>query len=225
MNGRRRLIGSFNHGSMANAMPQALGVQAAYPDRQVVALSGDGGIAMMLGDLITLQQQRHPVKVVVFNNGALAFVELEMKAAGIVNFATELKNPHFAEVAVALGMHGVRVERPDESLGRGVGRQRDSAEWTSRLASYACGPAARGRIALCRYRKVALATDTPATACARTRPTVGPSGASVHGSVQGPSLRDIQRPAELAPGNNERLLRCWPRRSRTARVHCVNRKG
>jgi len=114
MNGRRRLIGSFNHGSMANAVPQAIGAQAAFPERQVVALSGDGGLAMMLGDLITLKQQGHPVKIVVFNNSALSFVELEMKAEGMVNFGTDLQNPNFAEVAMALGLHGSRVEHPHE---------------------------------------------------------------------------------------------------------------
>ncbi|MFK0158166.1 ubiquinone-dependent pyruvate dehydrogenase [Streptomyces sp. NPDC090493] len=112
MNGRRRLIGSFTHGSMANALPQAIGVQSAFPDRQVIALSGDGGLAMLLGDLITLKQQRHPVKIVVFNNGALSFVELEMKAEGMVNFGTDLDNPNFADVATALGIHGRRVEHP-----------------------------------------------------------------------------------------------------------------
>jgi pyruvate dehydrogenase (quinone) len=114
MNGRRRLIGSFNHGTMANALPQAIGVQAAQPGRQVVSMSGDGGLAMLLGELLTLRQQRLPVKVVVFNNGALAFVELEMKADGIVNFGTDLDNPNFAEVARAAGLHGVRVERHDQ---------------------------------------------------------------------------------------------------------------
>ena len=114
MNGRRRLIGSFNHGSMANALPQAIGAQAAYPGRQVVTLSGDGGLAMLLGELITLRQNELPVKVVVFNNGALGFVELEMKAAGIVNFGTELENPDFAAVATALGLHGQRVSDPGE---------------------------------------------------------------------------------------------------------------
>ncbi len=114
MNGRRRLIGSFNHGSMANALPQAIGVQAAEPGRQVIAMSGDGGLAMLLGELLTLRQQRLPVKVVVFDNGALAFVELEMKAAGIVNFGTDLEDPDFAALARAIGLHGVRVERPDE---------------------------------------------------------------------------------------------------------------
>jgi pyruvate dehydrogenase (quinone) len=114
MNGRRRLIGSFNHGSMANALPQAIGVQASHPGRQVITLSGDGGLAMMLGDLITLQQLQLPVKVVVFNNGSLSFVELEMKANGFVNFGTDLTDPHFAAVARALGMHGERVVHPGD---------------------------------------------------------------------------------------------------------------
>jgi len=114
MNGRRRLVGSFNHGTMANALPQAIGVQASHPERQVVTLSGDGGVAMMFGELLTLRQLALPVKVVVFNNGSLAFVDLEMKAAGIVNYATDLENPNFADVARAIGLHGVRVERPDE---------------------------------------------------------------------------------------------------------------
>ncbi len=114
MNGRRRLVGSFNHGTMANALPEAIGVQSSHPGRQVVTLSGDGGIAMMFGELLTLRQLALPVKVVVFNNGTLAFVDLEMKAAGIVNYATDLDNPNFADVASAIGLHGVRVERPDE---------------------------------------------------------------------------------------------------------------
>lgn len=98
MNGRRRLIGSFNHGTMANAVPHAIGAQTAFPQRQVVALAGDGGLTMLFGELITLVQNRLPVKVVVFNNSSLNFVELEMKAAGIVNFGTELSNPDFAAV-------------------------------------------------------------------------------------------------------------------------------
>ena len=114
MNGRRRLVGSFNHGSMANALPQALGVQAAHPDRQVVALSGDGGLTMLLGELLTLRQQRLPVKVVVLDNGALGFVELEMKADGIVTFGTDLDNPDLAAVARAVGLHGVRVDEPGQ---------------------------------------------------------------------------------------------------------------
>jgi pyruvate dehydrogenase (quinone) len=111
MNGRRRIIGSFNHGSMANALPQAIGAQAAAPARQVVSLSGDGGVAMLLGELITLRQQHLPVKVVVLNNGALSFVELEMKAAGIVTFGTDLDNPDFAAMARAAGLYGVRVDK------------------------------------------------------------------------------------------------------------------
>ncbi len=114
MNGRRRLLGSFVHGTMANALPQAIGAQAAQPGRQVVTLSGDGGLSMLLGDLLTLRQQRLPVKVVVLNNGALSFVELEMKADGFVNFGTDLENPSFAEIAAAIGLHAERAARPSE---------------------------------------------------------------------------------------------------------------
>ena len=117
MNGRRRLLGSFSHGSMAGAVPQAIGAQSAFPGHQVVTLSGDGGLAMMLGDLLTLKQQKLPIKIVVFNNGALAFVELEMKAAGIVNYATDLDNPSFAALANAIGIPGVRVEKPNDLEG------------------------------------------------------------------------------------------------------------
>jgi pyruvate dehydrogenase (quinone) len=114
MNGKRRLLGSFTHGTMANALPQGIGAQASQPGRQVVALSGDGGLAMLLGELITLRQQHLPVKVVVFNNGALAFVELEMKAAGFVNYGTDLDNPDFAGIARAVGLFGVTVGKADE---------------------------------------------------------------------------------------------------------------
>jgi pyruvate dehydrogenase (quinone) len=117
MNGRRRLLGSFTHATMANALPQGIGAQASQPGRQVVTLSGDGGLAMLLGELITLRQMHLPVKVVVFNNGALSFVELEMKAAGIVNYATELDNPDFAGIARAVGLFGATVERADELEG------------------------------------------------------------------------------------------------------------
>jgi pyruvate dehydrogenase (quinone) len=112
MNGRRRLIGSFNHGSMANALPQAIGAQLAFPGRQTVTFSGDGGLAMLLGDLLSLRQLKLPVKLVVFNNGALGFVELEMKAAGILENGTVLVNPDFAVLAKAAGVHGIRVEDP-----------------------------------------------------------------------------------------------------------------
>jgi pyruvate dehydrogenase (quinone) len=114
MNGKRRLLGSFVHGSMANALPQAIGAQATYPERQVISLSGDGGLAMLLGDLLTLRQLKMPVKLVVFNNSALGFVELEMKAAGLVDYGTELVNPNFAEIAQASGVLGVRVENPED---------------------------------------------------------------------------------------------------------------
>jgi pyruvate dehydrogenase (quinone) len=114
MNGKRRLLGSFNHGSMANALPQAIGVQVSHPGRQVVSLSGDGGLAMMLGDVLSLRQLRAPVKIIVFKNESLAFVELEMKAAGIVDFGTDLQNPNFAKLAEAAGLLGLTAETPDQ---------------------------------------------------------------------------------------------------------------
>ena len=114
MNGSRRLIGSFSHGSMANALPHAIGAQASHPGRQVVALCGDGGLAMLLGELITLRQMRLPAKIVVFDNGALSFVELEMKAAGIVTYGTDLDNPDFAGMARAAGLFGARVDKAHE---------------------------------------------------------------------------------------------------------------
>ena len=119
MNGRRRLLGSFNHGSMANAMAQALGAQAAYPGRQVVALSGDGGFAMLMGDLLSLAQLRLPIKVIVFNNGSLGFVELEQKSTGFLDFAVSLDNPNFAAMAEGAGIRGIRIEDPGE-VERGV---------------------------------------------------------------------------------------------------------
>jgi pyruvate dehydrogenase (quinone)/pyruvate oxidase len=114
MNGRRRLIGSFNHGSMANALPQAIGVQSAFPKRQVVTLSGDGGLAMLMGELLTVRQLGLPVKIVVFNNGTLGFVEMEMKAAGLIETGVMLDNPDFAAMARAIGLHGVRITDPGE---------------------------------------------------------------------------------------------------------------
>ncbi len=114
MNGRRRLIGSFNHGSMANALPQAIGAQAAYPGRQIVSLSGDGGLAMLMGELLTVRQLGLPVKIIVFNNGTLGFVEMEMKAAGMIETGVALDNPDFAAMARAIGLHGVRVTDPRE---------------------------------------------------------------------------------------------------------------
>jgi pyruvate dehydrogenase (quinone) len=114
MNGRRRLVGSWAHGSMANAMAHAIGVQAAQPSRQVISMSGDGGFTMLMGDLITLTQMKLPVKVVIFNNGVLGFVALEMKASGYVNTGVDLQNPDFAAMARAMGIHAVRVEDPGE---------------------------------------------------------------------------------------------------------------
>lgn len=117
MNGRRRLIGSLVHGSMANAMPQAIGIQAVDRTRQVISLSGDGGFSMLMGDLITLKQAKLPVKVVIVNNGTLGFVALEMKAAGIVEFGADLDNPDFGAMAQAMGIHGRRVEDPGDLPG------------------------------------------------------------------------------------------------------------
>jgi pyruvate dehydrogenase (quinone) len=114
MNGRRRLIGSFWHGSMANAMAQGLGAQAAYPGRQVISLSGDGGFSMLMGDFLTLVQYGLPLKVVVFNNGALGFIELEQKSTGFLDFGTDFKNPNFAAMAEAVGVKGIRLEDPGE---------------------------------------------------------------------------------------------------------------
>src|SRR5580693_503691 len=114
MNGRRRLLGSFNHGSMANALPQAIGAQATYPDRQVITLSGDGGLSMLMGDLLTLKQHDLPVKMIVYKNDALAFVELEMKSAGVLNFGTDLRNPDFAKIAEGAGLLGLKAETAEQ---------------------------------------------------------------------------------------------------------------
>jgi pyruvate dehydrogenase (quinone) len=112
MNGQRRLLGSFNHGTMANAMPQAIGAQLAFPGRQVISLSGDGGFAMLMGDFLTLKQLNVPVKIVIYNNSALGFVELEMKEAGLVSYGTALENPNFAALAEGCGVKGFRIEDP-----------------------------------------------------------------------------------------------------------------
>ncbi len=114
LNGRRRLIGSFNHGSMANAMLHAIGAQAASPGRQVISMSGDGGFTMMMGEFNTLVQAGLPVKVIVLNNGTLGFVEIEMRASGFVEAGCDLVNPNFARMAEAMGVQGIRVEHPQE---------------------------------------------------------------------------------------------------------------
>ncbi|MDQ1119086.1 pyruvate dehydrogenase (quinone) [Pseudoxanthomonas sp. SORGH_AS 997] len=110
----RRLVGSFWHGSMANAMPHAIGIQATCPGRQVVSLSGDGGFTMLMGDLLSLKQLGLPVKVVVFNNGSLGFIELEQKTSGFIDFGTSFENPNFAAMAEAAGIKGIRIEDPAE---------------------------------------------------------------------------------------------------------------
>jgi pyruvate dehydrogenase (quinone) len=116
-NGKRRIIGSFNHGSMANAMPQALGAQAAFPGRQVVSLSGDGGFTMLMGDMLSAVQLNLPIKIVVLNNGVLGYVALEMKAGGYLDTNVDLKNPSFADVANAAGLKGIRVENSNDLEG------------------------------------------------------------------------------------------------------------
>jgi pyruvate dehydrogenase (quinone) len=117
MNGRRRLIGSWVHGSMANAMAQGIGIQASHPGRQVISLSGDGGFTMLMGDLITLVQMKLPVKIVIFNNGVLGFVALEMKASGFIETGVDLDNPDFAAMARAMGIFAIRVTDPGELPG------------------------------------------------------------------------------------------------------------
>jgi pyruvate dehydrogenase (quinone) len=114
MNGKRRLLGSFTHGSMANAMAHAIGAQAACPGRQVISLSGDGGFAMLMGDFLSLTQLGLPVKVILFNNGALGFIELEQKSTGFPPVGTELRNPNFAAMAEAAGVRGIRLENPND---------------------------------------------------------------------------------------------------------------
>ncbi|HDS1559450.1 thiamine pyrophosphate-binding protein [Stenotrophomonas sp. GD04145] len=114
VNGRRRTLTSLLHGTMANAMPQALGLQKAFPGRQVISLSGDGGLAMLLGDLLTAVQEKLPIKVVVFNNGSLNFVELEQKVEGLLDNYTDLKNPDFGRLAEVIGFHGRTVTRSED---------------------------------------------------------------------------------------------------------------
>ena len=112
--GGRKMLGSFNHGSMANAMPQAIGAALACPDRQVIALCGDGGLSMLLGDLATITQYNLPIKIIVFNNRSLGMVKLEMEVAGLPDWQTDMHNPDFAMVAQAMGMKGITVKDPDD---------------------------------------------------------------------------------------------------------------
>jgi pyruvate dehydrogenase (quinone) len=110
----RRIIGSFNHGSMANALPQAIGAQTAFPDRQVISFSGDGGLSMLMGELLTLAQYQLPVKIILFDNHRLGMVQLEQEVAGFPQYGVELKNPNFAAVAEAVGLTGLRIEDPGD---------------------------------------------------------------------------------------------------------------
>lgn len=112
--GERSMLGSFNHGSMANALPQAIGGAFSCPGRQVWALCGDGGFSMSMGDLATIAQYRLPIKVIIFNNRALGMVKLEMEVAGLPDWQTDMQNPDFAMVARAMGIRGLTVGHPDE---------------------------------------------------------------------------------------------------------------
>jgi pyruvate dehydrogenase (quinone) len=116
-NGHRRIFASLLHGTMANGMPSSIGLQKAQPGRQVVCLAGDGGISMLFGDLMTVVQQELPIKIAVFDNGKLGFVEIEQKAEGMLDTFTKLKNPNFAEVARAIGLWGQTVSRADQLEG------------------------------------------------------------------------------------------------------------
>lgn len=110
--GTRRLIGSFLHGSMANALPHAIGAQVAFPNRQVISVSGDGGLSMLLGELVTARMYNLPIKVVVFNNSTLGMVKLEMLVNGLPDYGTDVHDVNYAEVASAIGLHGERVTEP-----------------------------------------------------------------------------------------------------------------
>jgi pyruvate dehydrogenase (quinone) len=112
--GKRTLLGSFNHGSMANAMPQAIGAALAQPGREIFALCGDGGLAMLLGDLMTIKQYNLPIKIIVFNNRALGMVKLEMEVDGLPDWQTDMHNPDFAAVAVAMGFTAYTVHKPED---------------------------------------------------------------------------------------------------------------
>ena len=116
-NGKRRTLASLSHGTMANALPQAIGFKKAYKNRQVISLSGDGGLAMLLGELLTVVQEKIDVKIVVFNNSSLNFVELEQKVEGLVDHYTDLQNPDFAKLAESIGIKGWKVDKPEELEG------------------------------------------------------------------------------------------------------------
>src|SRR5690606_4939684 len=110
----RKMLGSFNHGSMANAMPMAIGAALTHPERQIIAFCGDGGLSMLLGDLATIKQYNLPIKIIVFNNRALGMVKLEMQVAGLVDNQTDMLNPDFAKVAEAFGIPAMNIHKPEE---------------------------------------------------------------------------------------------------------------
>lgn len=112
--GTRKLYHSCLHGTMANALSSSIGLQAAFPESQVVAMCGDGGFTMLMGDVLTLVKEQLPVKIIIFNNGRLDFVALEMKTSGLIDYATDLCNTNFAAFAEAVGMKGIRVEQPGD---------------------------------------------------------------------------------------------------------------
>ena len=112
--GERKLLGSFNHGSMANAMPMAIGAALAHPERQIIAMCGDGGISMLLGDLATIHQYKLPIKIIIFNNRSLGMVKLEMQVAGLIDYQTEMMNPDFARVGEAMGIKSENIINPEE---------------------------------------------------------------------------------------------------------------
>ena len=145
MNGQRRLLGSFWHGSMANAMAQAIGAQSAFPGRQVISLSGDGGFSMLMGDYLSLVQLGLPAKVVVFNNSALGFIELEQKSTGFPPVGTDFKNPNFADMAEAVGARGIRIENPadvDEGIAAALAHDGPVLVWGCRGEPHRIGHAA-----------------------------------------------------------------------------------
>ena len=113
-NGRRRVIGSFIHGSMANALPHAIGAQFAYPGRQVISMSGDGGLGMLMGELLTVALHQLPVKIMVFNNSSLGMVKLEMLVDGLPDFGTDHAPVNYAAIAAAAGIHAIRIEKPND---------------------------------------------------------------------------------------------------------------
>ncbi len=112
--GKRKMLGSFNHGSMANAMPMSIGAALSHPEQQIIAMCGDGGISMLLGDLATIHQYQLPIKIIVFNNRTLGMVRLEMQVAGLPDNQTDMVNPDFAKVGEAMGITSENIHEPND---------------------------------------------------------------------------------------------------------------